>query len=333
MFDKPMALERPLHAFVPVEDRAYREKDLFGVEIELEGIKIKTQKIGVRNLWSAHNDGSLRAKQPPDEAVEYIFPNPYNMEETKEAIQVLFAHLNSPEVTVYKSYRTSVHVHINCASEPMRVVYNYITLCLILDELLVSQNGEHRIGNNFCLRTKDALGQVQSLMESIKRGDGLMNLHPNERYCSINFASLLKFGTVEFRSLECTTHVGRVMHWIQTLNHLKQVSRRFKDPTEIIMEFSKVGPTAFLFDILGPYAVKYNSVIGVSSMLRTGMRIAQDFAYCSEWISDGIKEADGVAPAKPKKFRLDVPPARPDPGRAGQDLQAAINRINQIGRE
>jgi hypothetical protein len=187
---------------------------------------------------------------------------------------------------VNASYRTSIHVHVNCAAETYRTIYNYITLCLILDELLVSQNGHHRIGNNFCLRARDALGQVQSLIQSIDEGLNLSGIEANERYSSINFAALNKFGSIEFRSLECTTHVGRVLHWIQTLQRIKESARNFTNPIEVIGQFSRRGPIEFLHEILGPYAFKYINVPGAESMLHGGMRIAHDLAYCCAWINN-----------------------------------------------
>jgi hypothetical protein len=211
------------------------------------------------------------------------FATPLNFRDTQTAIRVLFDYLSRPEVEVYESYRTSIHVHVNCCAETFRTVYNVITLSIILDELLTSQNGEHRIGNNFCLRAKDAMGQVDALIASIESGRSFFNVSQNERYSSINFASLMKFGSIEFRSLECTTHQGRLMHWIGTLQQIKEKARTFKNPTEIIQQFSQLQPKQFLTDVLGPFAIKYQRVEGMEQMLRSGIRIAQDFAFCSEW--------------------------------------------------
>ena len=274
-----------LAQYVEIQDAAFKP-DVFGVEIELEGKNISLPPDEVHSYWSQHQDGSLRKLEPGDEALEYVSRVPYDMATTEKALALLLTYLRKPPAEVYDSYRTSVHVHVNCGQETLRTIYNFMTLSLLLDELLVSQNGEHRIGNNFCLRAKDALGQLVALTNSIENGKEFFNFGANERYSSINFASLMKFGSIEFRSLECTLHHGRIMHWIRTLQRMKERSREFKDPTNIIQLYSRLGPEAFLKDVLGPYALKYTHVPDMDNMLHNGMRLAQDLAYSSTWEDD-----------------------------------------------
>lgn len=288
MLIKPMRLGRQLYRDVPVNyQNSSKYPDAYGVEVELEGQKIiaGANDPQIATYWAAHPDNSLRNHKDgkPCDAIEYVLRMPYSLDDTTKAIDRLFNYLNSPQVTVYESYRTSIHVHLNFCMETHRTIYNFITLAIILDELLVSQNGEHRIGNNFCLRACDALGQVKMLIDSVENGNELFGHGHSERYSSINFAALTKFGTIEFRSLECTTHKGRLMHWINTLAQIKKAAKGFDNPTYIISMFSQMGPKAFLQNILGQYAFKYSLVPGFEHMLHDGMRIAQDFAYCSTW--------------------------------------------------
>lgn len=283
MYTKPMFLADKLYNHIALQDAAMRLDDAYGIEVELEGQNILKAPLAVLEWWGQHPDNSLRQLKEGDQCIEYVSKQPYSMQHTEKAINVLFGFLNSTGVKVYDSYRTSIHVHVNFGRELYRTVYNFMTIALLMDELLVSQNGDHRIGNNFCLRAKDALGQVTQLIQSIETGHNFFNIIQNERYSSINFASLLKFGSVEFRSLECTTHEGRVLHWINTLARMKAAARDFENPVAVISAFSKLGPHQFLREILGPYAMKYLSVPGMESMLINGMRIAQDLAYCSAW--------------------------------------------------
>lgn len=285
MYTSPMRMGRILKYDVGHVPNAVTYPDAYGVEIELEGLGIIHKSLDISIMWVSTEDGSLRKVKDgqPCQSIEYLFRYPYNLADTTKAIDLMFNHLTSPGVKVFESYRTSIHVHANCVMETHRTIYNFITLCLILDELLVSQNGEHRIGNNFCLRASDALGQVRGLMNSVENGNELYGIGGNERYSSINFASLTKFGTIEFRSLECTTHKGRLMHWINTIGQMKKSAKLFENPAHIIGLFSQMGPKQFLHHILGPYAMKYSPVPGFENMLHNGMRIAQDFAYCSMW--------------------------------------------------
>jgi hypothetical protein len=282
MFNGKMHLEQQLCNHIKIQDAA-RKPDVFGIEVELEGKKIVECPQEVKDYWAQHPDGSLRAFAPGDQAIEYVSRVPYDLKTTEKAVSLLFNFLNKKPCQVYESYRTSIHIHVNFGMETFRTIYNFMTLALLLDELFVSQNGDHRIGNNFCLRAKDAMGQVVALIASVNNGKNFFHITANERYSSINFASLMKFGSIEFRSLECTTHQGRLMHWIGTLNRLKQKAKTFKNPTEIIQLFSQKGPRAFLTEILGPYAMKYINVRDMDQMLHNGMRIAQELAYCSAW--------------------------------------------------
>lgn len=279
-----MNLDQTLIDHIPLQNEARNNPDSFGVEVEVEGKNLTNFGLDVDNYWQVHDDNSLRKLKPGDQAVEYVCRSPLTFQNTREAITALFDYLQQPGVKVYNSYRTSVHVHVNFGVEKFRTIYNFMTLALILDELFVSQNGEHRIGNNFCLRAKDALGQLVSLTSSIKSGNHFFQLGGNnERYSSINFASLSKFGSIEFRSLECTTHEGRLLHWIGTLDHLKQHAKTYTNPMQIIQQFSSRGPREFLKLALGPYSHKYLSTPGLEVMLIDGVRIAQDLAYCSQW--------------------------------------------------
>lgn len=283
-------LSSKLSNYVAVQEAA-NNPDVFGIEIELEGKHILKAPASVLPYWTQVHDGSLRRLAPSDEAIEYVSRTPYDMPTTEKVLGELLKFLNTPPARVYDSYRTSIHVHVNCSQETLRTIYNFMTLSLLMDELMVSQNGEHRIGNNFCLRAKDALGQLVALTNSIENGKEFFNFGANERYSSINFASLMKFGSMEFRSLECTLHHGRIMHWIRTLQRMKVRSRDFKDPTEIIQLYSRLGPTAFLHNILGPYAMKYVQVPDMDNMLHNGMRLAQDLAYSSAWVDPKPKTA------------------------------------------
>lgn len=281
---QPIILDRKLGLDIADHFGTGEVQDLFGVEVELEGRKIQTTRESVTKYWQLHNDGSLRVHKEGDQACEYVFGIPLNIEDTRNAILTLFQYLtNTPGVEVFDSYRTSIHVHVNCLSETTRTIVNFLTLAIIFDELFVSQNGDTRIGNNFCLRAKDAEGQIADLMNSVNKYGSLFNINQEHRYSSVNFGSLLKFGTVEFRSLECTTDFKRVMHWINTLQALKASSRRYENPKEIISNFSRRGPLGFMITHLGEQYGKYASVSGAHQMLQNGMRLAQDFAYCSDW--------------------------------------------------
>lgn len=304
MYTKAMPLERKLCQDIIVNyPRALEDPDLFGIEVELEGKKVKTNKPPILEHWAMHPDNSLRVHLPDAEAIEYVLRQPYNYKSTYHAMKLLFDHLNSPGVEVFPSYRTSIHVHLSCVADTYRTIFNFMTLAVIFDELLVSQNGKHRIGNNFCLRSRDAEGQIEDVIKSIELNGTFCNLNGHNRYSAINFVSLLKYGTIEFRSLECTTDFDRLVHWVNTLHRLRTMARTYKDPQEIIQSFSLMSGPEFITHVLGEYAFKYMKVDGWEALLQQGMRLAQDLAYCSKWVAQDPKskpKTDEYDPWTPK---------------------------------
>ena len=299
--DQKLQVDFP--AFVGLNPAA----DLFGVEVELEGSKLKDRVGALHPYWTSHVDGSLRARNPEDDALEYVFTTPLELAISEMAIRGLCKFLSHPSRKVYPSYRTSIHVHINCLQETRRTIYNYITIATILDELLVSQNGEHRVGNNFCLRMRDAEGVLADLIKSLDNYGNILGIRANDRYGSVNVASILKFGTIEFRSLECTTDADRIIHWVRTLQAMKESARDFADPREVISQFSRTGPAEFLNQVLGEEnAQKYLTVPGRDRMLFDGMRLAQDFAFCKDWsLPDSLGSADRPIGNQRRKIRVE----------------------------
>lgn len=282
MYSKPMCLRETLATVRGAEPS--KGDDLLGVEVELEGKNLyPIEDKGFMKLWEAVPDGSLKVYNPGEQAIEYRFVIPLNLQDTDSALYELQHHLGKKNVEIFDSGRTSVHVHVNCNNETMAVIYNYLTLSVIFDELLVSQNGQRRIGNNFCLRVKDAEGFVVSLAESVRHYGNLDALQHNNRYSSINPMSLFKFGSVEFRSMECTIDRLRLIHWVKTLLAIKNAARTFANPAEIMGAFSQLGPERFFLNILGPQAIRYMRVPDRHKMLFQGLRLVQEFANAATW--------------------------------------------------
>lgn len=278
-----------------------KEKDALGIEIELEGknILIGTDDDDFYAYWQRTEDGSLRRNNPGDQAIEYRFRKPLNLTDCEKALAILEHRLTRKSVVVYPSPRASVHVHVNVSADTMASVYNFITLAFIFDELLVSQNGSHRIGNNFCFRAKDAQGVLVGLTQSLKRRGDLGEFSREHRYCSTNVGSLFKFGSIEFRSMECTVEKARLNNWVGVILALKNAARQYSNPTEIVSTFSLRGPDRFIVDTLGAkLAMPYIRVPNHAQMVFDGLRLVQEFANASSWVP--MKAED-----RPKKLTYD----------------------------
>lgn len=314
MFQKAMTLDQKLSTKIDCHHAAIDNQDAFGLEIELEGLGIRTEKASIRNYWAIHEDNSLRNAIPgraggANQTCEYVSIAPLNEKNTFTGLKNMFDFLNSPGVEVFPSYRTSIHIHINCAMETWRTVYNFITLCIIFDELLASKNGEHRVGNNFCLRFVDAQGPIEALVSSISQYGNIFEFPANVRYSAINFASLRKFGTIEFRSLECNTDFERTAAWIRVCQKLKEAAREFQNPVEILGLFSRYTEVEFGARILGDSFGQYADSPNLRQVLRRGMRLAQDFAYSSSWKNKTLKEDTDTVPVdRYKALQEHAPP-------------------------
>ena len=330
MSNVPLSMNRKLSQdFRDFPGSANPEADLFGVEVELEGKNIIDRDGILRNNWIQHNDGSLRARQDDDQAIEYVTRAPYDLRTTQGAVKQLCQFLRGPNRVVNDSYRTSIHVHVNFLQDTLRTAVNFITISTIFDELMVSQNGQHRIGNNFCLRMRDAEGTLREVIESIGLHQHIVGIQPQNRYASINIASLIKFGTIEFRSLECTTDYDRIDHWIRTIQSMKDSSRKYENPREIIADFSRNGPAGFLLKTLGfDLAQKYVNVENMDRMLYDGMRLAQDFAYCSEWAVRGDAQMPKPKRMAPRPFEPHWDPPIEDDDELGNMMRLDIGGQN-----
>lgn len=289
------------------------EPDCFGVEVEVEGkgLFIRNNK-ETTPYWSIGEDGSLRRLMPDDQALEYKFRIPLNMYDTEAALRVLQARLTEPGVQVYPSPRCSVHVHVNMAKETVRTLYNFLCLSFIFEEVFVDLNGKDRAGNNFCLRAKDAEGTTIGMTQAMRDyGSVLTNINQESRYCATNLCSLYRFQTIEFRSLEFTIDQHRIMAWIKTLQAVKEAARRFRDPVEIIEQFSLKGPRRFFLDCMGiVLGSRYLAVERFEQKLWDGVGLIQEFAYCAQWPAAGaIKKEPEVKKDHYKEVRWGQVPA------------------------
>jgi hypothetical protein len=188
---------------------------------------------------------------------------------------------------INKSPRTSVHVHVNMQQNTMKEIYNVICLYTILEELLVAFSGEEREGNLFCLRAKDAEYIVNILSEAARKDSYEEVFNNNWRYASCNFASLGKFGSLEFRSMRGTVDVSIIKQWVEILLLIKDKALKFSNPREIVERFQKLGAFEFFQEIftpridLGLLFVERNDLI---PKLESGYAILKDIAYSSPWM-------------------------------------------------
>lgn len=257
-------------------------KGKVGIEIEVEGANLPDPDT-IPSPWVFHNDGSLRGK----ENAEYVLANPVEFEDVPAALETLWSRFDKSKSILDDSNRTSVHVHLNVQSFFFNRLTSLMALYFAFEEVLTEWCGDHRVGNLFCLRAKDAPAILSSIRRFIE-SDGRNMIHDGHHYAGLNANALHKFGSLEFRSLRGCSKPDVILDWVRILERLYVLSGEFEDPREICGIFSAEGPLAFFDSILGEMAPVVRRGIQMDEdQIRTsmyeGVRLAQDLCYCRDW--------------------------------------------------
>lgn len=250
-----------------------------GLEIEVEGFNLPVCK----SYWRNEKDGSLKG----EESMEYVLARPGSLDDILKALHYLEEKYVSTNARVDDSVRAGVHVHINCQKLTMTQLYNFITVYLLLENLLVRWCGEYREGNLFCLRACDAewmlfVLRMAALDPKKKFKD---RFHKDDlRYASMNLKALGDYGSLEFRAMRGTRNLNLIYSWAETLYNLREFACTFETPNQIIEQFSIGGVNNFLERALGKNMKMFTSNCkDYADLVWSGMRNAQDVAYCVDW--------------------------------------------------
>lgn len=262
--------ETILHLF-GVKD--VKEKEV-GIEIEMEGKSLfNTDHRPIEN-WKIVHDNSLRG-----ESQEYVLCEPVTRHKVVEVLQSLQSRFEEIGSKLTPSDRCGVHVHINCQTFSTQEVINFATLYYIFEGLLMRWCGEDREGNIFTMRLKDAEATIPELINA-QIHNNLSDLQcDNFRYSSLNFSSLSKYGSLEFRGMRTPRKLLNIMVWVEMLLMIKDRSMVYSRPKDIIEAFSVIGAEGFLTHIMEDHA----EVLMFHNFERTmyeSARLIQDIAYC-----------------------------------------------------
>jgi len=242
-----------------------------GLEIEMEGEGLFDHKC---SGWSNDMDGSLRGH-----GVEFILNGPLSEEGAYKKLDSLYKMLKK-HTKITPSDRCGVHIHINCQHMEIEQVFNYITLYLILEDLILSWCGEDREGNLFCLRARDAEWLVYSLIDD-KKNSGIFNIVTNRntfKYGTINVAAIRYYGSLEFRSLRTPKTSQLIKDYISLLLRIKSKALEVKDASEFISDCSAKGEIEWAKKILGPHFDMLKNK-NMNEKIMEGVRRIQTLAY------------------------------------------------------
>lgn len=242
-----------------------------GIEIEVEGVNLAHMDTPV---WFTTDDGSLKA----DEAYEYVLRQPVDREGIMPALRELQEAWEKRGSKIDESFRAGTHVHINVQTLTPKQVLTFACLYLIFEDILVDYCGEHRVGNHFCLRLRDAEYLLFKLEDAFREKDFKALYTDKIRYASINFKALVKYGSLEFRSMRSTSKLQDIYHWTNLLLMIKDYAIGVENPTDILMDLSMYGPDRLYEKVFGP--LQYED--SMSKSIIEGMRRVQGLLYIGD---------------------------------------------------
>lgn len=258
------------------------QKGEVGIEIEVEG-KNLIYHDNVPSPWVYKEDHSLRG----EENGEYVLKAPIKFSEVEKNLKSLFDKFAANKATFDDSNRTSIHVHLNCQEFHLNRLASLMALWFTFEETLTQWCGDHRVGNLFCLRSRDAPATVSHIRKFLK-SDGKYELSDHLHYSGLNPNALKKFGSIEIRTMRGVSDPNVIRDWVEILQRLYEASANYTDPRDVCGMFSGYGPLQMFNTILGPKAMTVRTGINwtdeqVRESMHAGIRLAQDICYCRDW--------------------------------------------------
>lgn len=252
-----------------------------GLEIETEGATGGFDQLD-SDVWRLDRDGSLRGG-----GIELTLRKPLSRNGVLKAVQSVQELVDNRAVEIEDSGRAGVHVHLNMQERTIAQVYNVVCAYLIFEDVLTEWCGSHRVGNFFCLRTRDAEGLLDTIVSSLQSQSYTDVRTDDIRYAGLNLTSLSRYGSLEFRAMRSTTDPDTIMTWIDVLLKLHDWALGFESPDHLVQMFSERGPQACFDEVFGEFRdFPYDE-----DSFYEGVRQAQMIAYCVEdWNIDPYTE-------------------------------------------
>lgn len=242
-----------------------------GIEIEIEG---KNPFPAVRDYWRSEHDGSLRGY-----SMEYVMRNPSNIKDVKKKVEYLKDKIDREGSKPVFSERAGVHAHVNVQHMTPNQVITMAMVYYCMETPLVRYCGENREGNHFCLRLQDA-DYVVDVLETTLRERNLRYLDSEDiRYASLNFCSLFKYGSIEFRAMETQPDFSKIVEWAEMLVRIRDYACKLESLSSIPFEISASGPTGWAKGILGEELFKLVNSPDFDMQVMRCMRPLQHLFY------------------------------------------------------
>lgn len=253
----------------------------YGVEVEVEGkrLPIAGQFEFFDEYWNVERDGSLKAA----ESAEYVFKKPLSLDETKEALDTLVKAYEEAKSKPTESIRAGVHLHVNIQNYPPLELLTLATTYYVLEDHIVHWCGQERVGNHFCLRLQDAEGIVHSLEQACQTKDWRHLNTDQIRYAALNWASMFKHGSLEFRCMRSTQDIEEIFKFVLIIDRLVKGAKKFRDPRDVLASFSEMngieGFIKFVMDDMAEELLVFDPIVSG----RKSMEEIQPLVFMTDW--------------------------------------------------
>jgi len=255
-----------------------------GIEIELEGNNLPaTIDLNINGTtWVSHADGSLRG------GIEYVTSQPCGAGDVQALVAGLFDAIRAAGGVIRNSTRCSTHVHVNARTMKLNQVAAFVALYGCFETTLTNWCEPIRRGNLFALRFEDCDFAVDGWADAFKHGS--FEWSNDMRYLALNPASLMKFGSLEVRTLGGVESAEPVVKWVEALLRLRElaVSAEYEDPCAIASDLSALSGKGFFDKVFGGLSIA-NELVDASTAynvefdVRNGYRRVQPIIYSVPW--------------------------------------------------
>lgn len=183
---------------------------IFGVELEMENIKLEPKPNKFNNYWTLTTDNSLR-----NYGVEFV-SLPLKAFQIEKALTQL--QTNNPNYKPEFTERTSTHVHMNVRDLTLDQILALVLVYTSVEKLLFKWVGHDRQDNIFCcpLWKTNYFKYFATITQN-----PLQIQRTWQKYTALNLIPIYNKGTVEFRHLYGTWDKEVIIPWINLLSRMK----------------------------------------------------------------------------------------------------------------
>jgi hypothetical protein len=203
----------PFKGEFPVVDK----NTYLGIEVEVENVQTFQN---ISPYWRIIEDGSLR-----NNGREFITP-PIRAWRVEQALTTLFEQQINKDVDF--SERTSIHIHMNIRTLTVAQLEALVITYLLFERSMFNFVEKRRYNSVFCVPICETqMGKY--LDRLILNGNPIFSW---QKYTALNLLPITEKGTIEFRHMQGTKDIKKLMTWINLILCLKKFALR-NDPEYI----------------------------------------------------------------------------------------------------